>query len=319
MGAAGGYVMVAQAVGKMVAGGFDAVKGGVETAGHVTSDMARNDYMGAFTKSVDAAGDSLKKIPVVGEPAAAALGAVVQPIKSFGEVVDSFVQRGREIGMYNGQLAQANAMADVRSLMGDIREANTVGPEMARLTEAQSKIWDDLRRVLDPIKKVIAEVLANFLEWLEPWVRNELPKIMIQIAESLVGVTAAFNRFTNFQFTKETLKVVEALKAIEDALRKQADPINPLDVFSKMADRVWDVPAEPDPRASATLGRRGKMGVAPSPPFHRPTPRDFPLDLTRRTRWPPPRPAWERLPSNSTCSPIHAATSIGCIRSAASS
>ena len=68
-----------------------------------------------------------------------------------------------------------------------------------------------------------------------------------------------------------------------------------------------------------TLGRRGKMGVAPSPPFHRPTPRDFPLDLTRRTRWPPPRPAWERLPSNSTCSPIHAATSIGCIRSAASS
>ena len=172
----------------------------------------------------------------------------MQPIKSFGEVVDSFVQRGREIRMYNGQLAQANAMADVRSLHGGHSrgEHRWAGDGQAH-RERSRKIWDNLRRPVDPIKKVIAEVLANFLEWLEPWVRNELPKIMIQIAESLVGVTAAFNRFTNFQFTKETLKVVEALKAIEDALRKQADPINPLDVFSKMADRVWDVPAEPDP------------------------------------------------------------------------
>ena len=200
------YIAIAQAAGQAVAGGLNAARGGVETAGHVTADLARNDFMGAFTKSVDAAGDTLKKIPVVGEPAAAALGLVVQPIKSFGEVVNAFVERGREIGKYSGPLATANAMADVRSLLGDIREAQTVGPEQARLTDASSKIWDDIRRDFEPVKKVVIGALADFLQWLEPIVREQLPEAIAGIAKALDKLVDVVDDYTNNTWQKNSIR-----------------------------------------------------------------------------------------------------------------
>jgi hypothetical protein len=116
--------------------------------------------MGALNKSIDAAGDSLKKVPIVGDALASGLGALVQPIRSFADVAEAFVTRGRELAQYSGPLSQAGAMADVRSIMADIREANELGPDIARLTDEQSKLWTDLRADFEPVKKIIIEYLV---------------------------------------------------------------------------------------------------------------------------------------------------------------
>ena len=205
--------------------------------------------MGAFTKSVDAAGDTLKKIPVVGEPAAAALGLVVQPIKSFGEVVNAFVERGREIGKYSGPLATANAMADVRSLLGDIREAQTVGPEQARLTDASSKIWDDIRRDFEPVKKVVIGALADFLQWLEPIVREQLPEAIAGIAKALDKLVDVVDDYTNNTWQKDLNQVHQKLRNIVYLMEKHEDPKgNLFDTFRGL-DNTWQWPQGTDPRA----------------------------------------------------------------------
>lgn len=76
-----------------------------------------------------------------------------------------------QLAAFSGPLAQAQVMKDVRSLMDDIREANQVGPDLARLVDAQSQAQSELREIWLPIKKAITEVMASVLEHLIPYLQ----------------------------------------------------------------------------------------------------------------------------------------------------
>ena len=116
-------------------------------------------------------------------------------MKSFAEVVQAFVDRGKELQNYNGELAQAGAMADVRSLMGDIREARELGPELARLTDEQSKLWDELRRDFEPVKRCI-------LEWLVAGVQ-EVRTLVAQTEQWPARIDALKQWYENFILDRE--------------------------------------------------------------------------------------------------------------------
>jgi hypothetical protein len=104
------------------------------------------------------------ELPVVGDKLKV-LGDVAQKtVGAFVGVVDAFTERGRELRGYSGALAGSYAQSDVRSLLGDIKEAQQLGPEIARINDSQSKMSDMLRDLLLPIKKAVADNLAGWME-----------------------------------------------------------------------------------------------------------------------------------------------------------
>lgn len=136
----------------------------VEGMGNQAARFAANDHLGMFNAAVDGAKDTLREIPIVGEKYAAQLSLAVAPIKAFTTAVSGFVARGKELSGFSGQLASANARADVRALQGDIREAKELGPALARLTEVESRATEELRALLLPIKENVVKFLAMIAE-----------------------------------------------------------------------------------------------------------------------------------------------------------
>jgi hypothetical protein len=97
-------------------------------------------------------------------PFGAAIVAGTVVVKAFAAVTETVVHRAKEIGRYSPAISQELAVARVRDIQGDIREAQQLGPGMARVISAQSKMESDLREMLLPIKRFLIETLASFLE-----------------------------------------------------------------------------------------------------------------------------------------------------------
>lgn len=186
-GPAGAALMVMQAASKEVADTLNGVRDNMKLLGDTVSDLARNQFGSVFERAVDAHTKSLEKIPVLGQVAAASFEASIQPLRSFTEVVSAFADRGRQLSGLDGSLATSTAMADVRSLFADIKEAQTLGPEMSRLIDAQSEFSEQLRDALLPIKEFLVEKLANTLETYGPMVLQQI-KVAIALLEAMLRV-----------------------------------------------------------------------------------------------------------------------------------
>ena len=85
-------------------------------------------------------------------------------VDSVTRVVNSFVDRGKELAGLSAELAYANAIVDVRGVMADMKEAQALGPDMARLTLSTDQIWIELRDILLPIKESILYRLTDLVE-----------------------------------------------------------------------------------------------------------------------------------------------------------
>lgn len=143
-----------------IRGTSEAIKGFGEQVVRLNS----NDHLGAFQAGVSGTAKVLEGIPVVGQIAAAHVERFGTVVGTAAQVVDSFVQRGAELARFSGEISVSRAMADVRTTMGDIREADQLGPVIARLTDSQSEIQDILRELLLPVREVIAEAMSAILD-----------------------------------------------------------------------------------------------------------------------------------------------------------
>ena len=76
------------------------------------------------------------------------------------------VGRSRELSGYSGGVAAANAQAEIRKLQADIREAQKIGPELARITKLEADLDITIREALVPVKKVSAEKVAVAMDLL---------------------------------------------------------------------------------------------------------------------------------------------------------
>jgi len=187
--AIGGFQLVG-AASTLTAEALDAATGGLRTITESYEHYIANDYLGAFENDLNAASSALDKIPVVGDALGAAFDLAAQPVRSFIDIVEAFVRRGHELAGLNAPLAQADAMAEVRSLMADLHEADTLGPDIARMIDAQSQISMELREFFLPIKEWLAETLAGWMESLVETVRD--------IRAFLEGIEAAVKDLPDF-------------------------------------------------------------------------------------------------------------------------
>lgn len=129
-------------------------------AGVVASGAAANKAMPAFNTVIAGATMGLARLGPYGLAAAAAVGAAGASVVAFKGTVDAFVARGRELSGYNGNLAASSAIADVRKLVTDLREADKLGDLYAKLTEAHSKNEQAMSELLMWLKGPLIEFLT---------------------------------------------------------------------------------------------------------------------------------------------------------------
>lgn len=164
---------------------------GAKRTSDVLGRMADNDNAGAATSSIRGMADAIdsKWNPAL-QIAAAGLKTMATVIDSVNSVVDSFVFRGKQLQDFSPQLTASNAMADVRSTMSDIKEANELGDSLAHLTDASSKLAADVRELLLPIKNWIIETLAGLLDFIRDLIRDGVTVIkeINAVVENIPGL-----------------------------------------------------------------------------------------------------------------------------------
>jgi hypothetical protein len=127
------------------------------------SSLAKNDAVGFASATIDALTAGLRALPLAGPVVSAITDYYKAILEAPTRAAQAFLDRGRQIQGFSPEIAVANAMADVRSLMLDIREAQTLGSSLARLAEAQSQFQAEFREAVLPLKKFLIEVLTDIL------------------------------------------------------------------------------------------------------------------------------------------------------------
>lgn len=113
-----------------------------------------------------------------------AAGLAAAAIATFDHVKGQFLARAGELAGYSPQIAIAQSNASVRAMQSDFREANELGPAMARLVDAQSRADAAMQEILLPIKKVMLEVVASVMEFVADLMK-EMRITQVQVYEFL--------------------------------------------------------------------------------------------------------------------------------------
>jgi hypothetical protein len=185
--AAAPYLGMARAASGAVGDAAQGVGNLAATASGVGANIAQNNIGGAAFQAADGLTQLAGKIPIVGAAFEGILGAATSVTRGFTDMVAAFVDRGKQISGYNAPLAQATAEAEVRDILFDIREANELGTEYARLTSASSEAWTAIKEAMLPIKKFLLEVLASFLETVLPYLQR-LPTAVKETGSTLADL-----------------------------------------------------------------------------------------------------------------------------------
>ncbi len=173
-GAAGAIPVVAFALAikeiqkALIAGATNAIKSGIGAIGGIASGIASADAdpsipIAGMGEAASQAGEKINEIvPGLGFVAIVA-GETAKSFANLMRAIDATAQR---YGEFSPQIAQAQAIAEIRHTMGDFRRAQEVGGQMAKYLMAQSDLqqkFEDIKvkmliRIL-PIATAILEIL----------------------------------------------------------------------------------------------------------------------------------------------------------------
>jgi hypothetical protein len=144
----------------------DMLKGTMQGASSFAQKAARGDasaFGDAAQSGLSAAGGA-----VAGPLGAAGMDALVGAVRG---MIDGLESLGKRLGEYSGQLAQANAEAELAQIMGDMRRAQYAGNELAKLSAESSRLsqvaQDALLKLVKPLIEPLAELIAMLSGWLE--------------------------------------------------------------------------------------------------------------------------------------------------------
>ncbi len=210
--------------------------GAAGAGGTAMVGLPQNQIMPGVQAATDVAARGLNTLGRGGIAAAAALQIGTMAVTAFSKTVDGFVARGRELAGMNGQLAGASAYADITRMRSDLREAQELGPQMARLIENQAKTEATIRELLLPVKNFVLEFLNDALE--------TALETGVSALEALKDIAEAVGA------GDETLEKMEGMvRRIRDIMDGSADA-DPINTWLKDMDRFIAPPAAPPaPRA----------------------------------------------------------------------
>lgn len=209
----------------------DAISRRVEAASAAFSASASNNNLPLLMSGAKAAGEALSMIPLAGKPLQAGLDVLSTAVKAASDTVSAFVERGKQLAEFSPALAVSGARAETVQTMADVREAQELGPALARLTDAQTDAQDAFRELLLPIKKWIVETMAGIMEGIAKFCENaevtfgkiyivlsHLPTIIADWGRRLVGFEGKAMKLIQ-EATDAMLKDIEERRnGKEDAL-----------------------------------------------------------------------------------------------------
>ncbi len=226
---------VKQDVGDMVRAPADIAEGVAKPV----ESMARGDNAKALGEATEGLVELGKKTPMVGEAFGVVADTGMRLGKTFSGLVDAFVERGRQISGFSGETASSFATSDVRQMMADIKEAQNLGANFARLNDAQTDLSIMLRDFLLPIKDAIIGRLANVLEKIERWAeRNQ--DTLVEARTNLLNVKLQLEilvAHAELDYSEYKKKKAELKQAIVDAIRESHQD-NIQDVRKEWMDAV---------------------------------------------------------------------------------
>lgn len=131
------------------------------------------------------AGPEMLALTVVIVAAEMAIDALVDTAKALDGVFNDVAKTAKN---YNAEVAVATAMADVRSMLTDLEQANQLGPSLAGYVDARAEMAQSLKRietelleVLLPIAEQVVRLLTGMLEALRQMV--DVPAMAKQLLD----------------------------------------------------------------------------------------------------------------------------------------
>ena len=219
-----GAVLAVKAACDAAAKAMDFMREQIGRTAESMKKLAGNDTIGAIGNTIQQAGSVFGKIPVVGRMMESGMGLAAGALISFKDVVEAFVQRGRELEAYSPALAMANAQADIKSMMADIREANELGPRLANLTTGWTDLQIELRSIMLPIKEFILGVLKDMVDYLKTHTG-----VIVELMQAGVGLfqaaVAALEKMSGKDMP-ELHKAMSHLKERTDQMVKELQEAN---------------------------------------------------------------------------------------------
>lgn len=264
-GAAGTVASGAQGIGAATAGG----PVGLAIAGAIAIQRQVEE---SFRSSVAAIGESLRsvaaldargiadgfsalteKIPLVGP-------ALAEVNKQIGSFADALTQTARRLASYSGELALAEAQADIRQTLGDLRRAQKLGTDLGRFEDARSRLSDVSQDLLADLLKPLIPLITNVLENLIRVVKTveDLPTdtynfFVDAINRLILLVETVANKLPGVDIHLGLLRRIAANTDKDEGLNLGFDPL--ADLLRTRLGASFDVRPAPSRPAIPVVGR----------------------------------------------------------------
>jgi hypothetical protein len=199
----------------------------------------------------------LADIPIVGKLYESQLQAAIAPVKAFTTAVEGFTARAHELAGFSPSIAVAEQMGDIRGFFDDLKEAQRLGPDLARMLKAETGMQHDLREIFLPIKAVIVEGIADMLEVLRGL--TELVRALIQsIAEYVKENKGKADFAVGFLQGLYLGPIPSALGYLREIAAKNGKPDEDVEIWLRS---LYETRAEADNNAPAPNDARPNIPI----------------------------------------------------------
>lgn len=118
------------------------------------------------------AGAAVGALGAVATAAGVVVGAFAAVAAAGVALTNAFLERAKELAQYSAAISVAESQAEIKRMQADIREAQELGGDYAKLITASNDIEMEIRNAILPIKKFLLENLAVFVERLADLIKD---------------------------------------------------------------------------------------------------------------------------------------------------
>lgn len=155
----------------------------------------------------------------------------------------------------NGQVAVAKAMSDVNMQMAEMRRANELGPQLARIEKARGEIDIKMYELTTEIKAVLVDILVPIIEGI-----SAIAEPTLEAIDYVGGIYYEVNRITN----PHLALVIAGIEKIYNFYRKNSNDVDDEDVFFEALEKaVRSVTPPPTPNAPPQDNRQTSAPTNP--------------------------------------------------------
>lgn len=186
---------------------------------------------------------------LAGEQAADILGKAFKALADTVTDVDrALLQMSKDAAKYNAEVAQAQAVANLRDLVGQLQRAERLGPQLAEYTDARSQLAQDFHDAMTDIAEPVTElmtlgvellrdgmdgilVITRLIKEITEWFHTDLGRGVIDGVASSNQILAVLVMMLRHEERKRDEERAKAAESLLSGVRNFLDPEKLLNTF----------------------------------------------------------------------------------------